>query len=92
MLASRNFIFDGKDKIVCGHFGVNFHHMDSVQGRNQIGDYSAGCQVVRVTGDYTKILNAAKRSAMFLKDKKWCFDYMLFTIEQMPDGFVKRII
>ena len=70
--------------------------MDRYKNLNKIGDWSAGCQVVRNLADFNKILNKGETFAKSMEDgkeiKKWRFDYMLFRIEQMPDGFVKKIV
>jgi hypothetical protein len=82
--ANYDFTRDNKDIIVCDYFGINFHRMHPVSIVDKIGKYSAGCQVVQNAKDLAYVLTNIKNSLAYKKDKKATFNYMLFTVDQLP--------
>lgn len=88
--ANYDFTRNDKDIVVCDYFGVNFHRMHPISIVDKIGKYSAGCQVVQKPEDFEYIKAFIKNTDMYkLTPKKTVFNYMLFTIEQIPVlGFI----
>jgi len=85
-----NFEIDEEDIKVKGYFGINFHRMHSRLIEKVIGRYSAGCQVVQDPKDFKHIMSTIKNTNMYLNNsQKTVFNYMLFTINQMPNNFIK---
>ena len=82
--ANYNFVEDAKDVVVCDYFGINFHRMHPISIVDKIGKYSAGCQVVQNAKDLKYILTNIKNSLAYTSNKKATFNYMLFTIDQLP--------
>lgn len=82
--ANYNFTRDSSDIVVCDYFGINFHRMHPVSIVDKIGKYSGGCQVLQNAKDLTYVLTNIKNSLAYKKDKKATFNYMLFTIDQLP--------
>lgn len=86
--ANYNFVKDSKDIEVCDYFGVNFHRMHPISLVDTIGKYSAGCQVVRDVKDFKYILDKFKSTNMFKKNNHCTVNYMLFNINEIPEGFL----
>lgn len=86
--ANYDFTKNNKDVEVCDYFGINFHRMHPVSIVNKIGKYSAGCQVVQDPKKFAKILAAVKATNKYANNKKAVFNYMLFTISQLPLDFL----
>jgi hypothetical protein len=82
--ANYNFTRDDKDVEVCDYFGINLHRMHPVSIVDKIGKYSGGCQVVQSPKDFSYILTNIKNSLAYKKSKKATFNYMLFTVDQLP--------
>jgi hypothetical protein len=79
-----NFTKDAKDIQVCDYFGINFHRMHPVSIVDKVGKYSAGCQVLQNAKDLAYVLTTIKNGSSYKKDKKATFNYMLFTVDQIP--------
>jgi len=86
--ANYNFVKDNKDIIVCDYFGINFHRMHPISIVDKIGKYSGGCQVVQDPKRFAEILATVKASNKYMKNKNATFNYMLFNISQLPEGFL----
>jgi len=86
--ANYNFVKDPSDIQVCDYYGINFHRMHPISIVNRIGKYSGGCQVVQSAADFTVILNKMKSSDTFKIQAAMPFNYMLFTVNDLPQGFL----
>lgn len=66
-----------KDKLYKGHYGINLHRANALYYVNRIGRYSAGCQVLQKSYDFSILLENALNSGL----KK--FSYFLFDKSQI---------
>lgn len=82
--ANYNFTRDAKEIEFTGYFGVNYHRMHPISIVDKIGKYSAGCQVLQDVKNLKYVLDKVKSTEMYKADKKVAFNYMLFTIDQIP--------
>lgn len=86
--ANYDFVRDSKDVEVCDYFGINCHRMHPIALVDKVGKYSAGCQVYRDPNDFKKLLATIKASHMYRgTSAKTVFNYMLFTIDEIPSDF-----
>jgi len=83
-----NFIRDSWDIELRDWIGINFHRMHETLIVKVIGKYSAGCQVVQDVKNFRHIIDTFKSTDMYKKQNKVNFNYMMFTIDQMPKDFV----
>lgn len=64
------------DKLDCGFFGINFHNGYNSQVNN-IGNVSAGCQVVRSVQEHATAMDLLKSDYFYKKNNKYRFSYIL---------------
>lgn len=69
---------DNDNKIETGYFGINFHRASKISNVDEIGYYSAGCQVTQDIQDFEFALNLILNTDKFKQNNKACFSYMLF--------------
>jgi hypothetical protein len=86
--ANYDFTKNDKDIIVCDYFGINFHRMHPLQIVDKIGKYSAGCQVVQDSKNFEYIKSCLKNTKMYHLNNKVTYNYMLYTIDQIPKEFI----
>jgi len=86
--SNYNFIQDKTDREVYDWVGINFHRMHETVLQKVIGKYSAGCQVVQSNKDFRHIIDSVKSTEMYKKDIRVNFNYMLFTIDEIPKKFL----
>jgi hypothetical protein len=64
------------DVLDTGYFGVNIHHGGD-NPINDIGRYSAGCQVIRSTRDFDKFMQIVKSDPRWQANHRYIFQYTL---------------
>lgn len=72
---NKDFSREG-DVLDTGFFGVNIHHGGS-NPVNDIGRYSAGCQVIRSTSDFAKLMQIVKSDPRWQSNHAYIFKYTL---------------
>jgi len=72
-----------KDIIDIGYFGVNLHRASAMTLLQNIGRYSAGCQVIRSNEDFGKLMSVVLNSKTYKKNKLATFNYFLFDKSQI---------
>lgn len=66
-----------------GWFGINLHRAARDKVLEDVKDYSAGCQVLQLRGDFLELMHLA-RTQVELNPKWTKFSYTLFTLEEDP--------
>jgi len=64
------------DVLDTGNFGINIHHGGN-NPVNDIGRYSAGCQVIRSTKDFAQFMQIIKSDLRWQANQKYIFKYTL---------------
>lgn len=72
---NKDFSREG-DVLDTGFFGVNIHHGGN-NPVNDIGRYSAGCQVIRSTTDFTELMQIVKSDPRWQANHAYIFKYTL---------------
>jgi hypothetical protein len=72
---NKDFSREG-DVLDTGFFGVNIHHGGS-NPVNDIGRYSAGCQVIRSTSDFAQFMRIVKSDPRWQANRAYIFKYTL---------------
>lgn len=87
--SNNNFRKDDSDIIEKGYFGVNIHRASAYHVLENIGKYSAGCQVIQDPKDFEKFLNIVKGSEKYSKKgKRAKFSYFLLKRSDIPDKYL----
>ena len=72
---NKDFSRDG-DVLDTGSFGINIHHGGN-NPVNNIGRYSAGCQVIRSGNDFAEFMQIVKSDPRWKANHKYIFKYTL---------------
>lgn len=72
---NKDFSREG-DVLDTGYFGINIHHGGN-NPVNDIGRYSAGCQVIRSTRDFTEFMQIVKSDPRWQSNDRYVFKYTL---------------
>lgn len=85
----KNFssINDGTD---CGFFGINFHNGYNAQVNN-IGNVSAGCQVIRSVQEHKAAMILVKQDYFYRKNPKHRFSYILLNGQRIFSSTIPTI-
>lgn len=70
-------IQDDQDIIQSGYFGINLHRAGITKTEN-IGLWSAGCQVIKSADDFKILLGTIESSTKYKRDSRSRFSYVLF--------------
>jgi hypothetical protein len=82
---NENNIDDGEPRQK-GYFGINLHRASVNVDAQVIGNYSAGCQVIRNVDDFRKLLSIAKESNNYkTKGSRAQFSYLLMNRKEVGD-------
>jgi hypothetical protein len=83
--SNKDGLFNGKEKIYKGYFGINFHGTGKIEGVEDIGPWSAGCQVTKEWKDFSIFMDIIISSNKYKKNKNTTFSYMLFDHKELFD-------
>jgi len=85
---NNNYTYDNGDTLEIGYLGINIHSTlrDDVV---KVGQYSAGCQIIKNYTDHKKFMEIIKGSDKYKNNNKACFSYYLFTIFEMDTSYLK---
>jgi hypothetical protein len=79
----KNYLFDPDiDQVQTGYFGINFHYTKG--DPENIGRWSAGCQVVKIRSDWEAVLEMVKDTGV-----KW-ISYLLINKEDLHENYVEE--
>ncbi len=77
---NRNFKHDNTDRFDSGYFGINIHRAHSKIKAENIGKYSAGCQVIQSPEDFKKLMELVFNSPQYKEHGAQAgFTYTLFS-------------
>jgi len=83
----RDGIGEDTEPTQTGYFGINFHRAHPSIIVENVGRYSAGCQVVQNPASHKAAMDLIKGSNKYKNNSKARFSYLLLTQEEFPEAF-----